>query len=452
MNSEDRHKLESWIRAKTTPQRVAFRAQICLLAADGVPVAAIAEQLNTSRPTVLLWKKRFEEQGPDGLIHDAPRGPSPRKLDEETTQAIVDATRNTPPPDGPCWTTRTLAKHLDVSNATVARIWKAHGIRPKKKRSRKALKQQVKRDGSTQLVSVYWDHPLKAMILAHRPTSFRLKPGSINVPVTDSSLGYSQGCSCNSCLFSAVGLLEAWAPDDHHFTDSAPFVRMLREIESQTSLDADLHLILDDSALDIPEPAALMYCGRYSVHMHPLNFQSPDSVERLVVGITGQTLDSAGSADVYDVVRQVSHWIVRDHSHSAPFAWRKRQEGGSEHRFCKAVIETIRDLGLLISKRMLGDRKAGHPEQENVMKWKQKFESWFAAAAFAEEGEHETALRIAETAIPEYNSVTNIIPTLEKAFAAAAFAEENCPDIALAMLSGNAPRRSFIKDVGLENV
>jgi len=73
----DRSQLEGWVRAKTSPQRIVFRSRICLLAADGFSNSAIARQLGATRVTVLLWRKRFEEQGPYGLTKDAPKGPHP---------------------------------------------------------------------------------------------------------------------------------------------------------------------------------------------------------------------------------------------------------------------------------------------------------------------------------------------------------------------------------------
>ncbi|MBI5251827.1 MAG: helix-turn-helix domain containing protein [Desulfomonile tiedjei] len=127
--------METWVRAKTIPQRVFFRARICLLAADGFSNAAIAQELHTCRPTVSLWKKRFEKQGPDGLTKDAPRGPSSKKMGEEKVRAIMEATLYMVPPDGDRWTTRTLAKAQGVSNATVARIWKANGFKPQRRRT-----------------------------------------------------------------------------------------------------------------------------------------------------------------------------------------------------------------------------------------------------------------------------------------------------------------------------
>jgi transposase len=49
------------------PYRVVFRAQIILLAAEGLRNDEIALRLNTRREVVSMWRKRFFQQRLDGL-------------------------------------------------------------------------------------------------------------------------------------------------------------------------------------------------------------------------------------------------------------------------------------------------------------------------------------------------------------------------------------------------
>ena len=100
-----------------------MRSRICLLAGEGKSNNAIADQLGTSRPTVLLWRKRFEKAGPSGLSEDAPHGLSVQRLPAQKVNAIVEATLHTKPEDATHWSTRTMAKAQGVSHASVARIW-----------------------------------------------------------------------------------------------------------------------------------------------------------------------------------------------------------------------------------------------------------------------------------------------------------------------------------------
>lgn len=130
MKAEERNQLESWIRAKTSSQLLAFRARICNLAADGLSNNEITKRLNTSRPTVLLWRNRFLDQGPKCLTINAKRGPSPRRLDQAKVRTIGEVTLHSTPPDATHWSTKTMAKAQGVCGSSVARIWKAHGLKP----------------------------------------------------------------------------------------------------------------------------------------------------------------------------------------------------------------------------------------------------------------------------------------------------------------------------------
>ena len=140
MTGEQQKTLEAWVHAKTTAQRIVLRSRICLLAAQGQSNNSIARQLRVTRPTVLLWRKRFVERGSVGLSEDAPHGPSRRRTEAKTIKAIVEATLHTTPPDATQWSTRTMAMKFGVSNATISRVWDAHGLQPHRVRTFKLSK------------------------------------------------------------------------------------------------------------------------------------------------------------------------------------------------------------------------------------------------------------------------------------------------------------------------
>ena len=64
--------LLTWVAARNTPQKIVLRSRIVLLAAQGKSNRAIAWELKTSRPTVILWRKRFQQGGPAALAQEAP--------------------------------------------------------------------------------------------------------------------------------------------------------------------------------------------------------------------------------------------------------------------------------------------------------------------------------------------------------------------------------------------
>ena len=71
------YRLESLTRKRTAEQRMVVRARIVLAAADGEENASIAERLEVALNTVIKWRKRFFEEGIDGLA-DRKRSGRPR--------------------------------------------------------------------------------------------------------------------------------------------------------------------------------------------------------------------------------------------------------------------------------------------------------------------------------------------------------------------------------------
>jgi hypothetical protein len=80
LHPDDRSTLERWVRAPTTPQRVALRSRIVLLllAGDGLSGREVARTLTISRHSVDLWRARYLAGGCEALKLDKPgRGRKP---------------------------------------------------------------------------------------------------------------------------------------------------------------------------------------------------------------------------------------------------------------------------------------------------------------------------------------------------------------------------------------
>ena len=89
-----------------------------LLAADGVANDVIAENLGTSKPSVLKWRGRFEASGIEGLEEASGRGPKPT-YGRAFVETVVSTTLRQPPAGVTHWSTRTTAEHLGTSRDTI---------------------------------------------------------------------------------------------------------------------------------------------------------------------------------------------------------------------------------------------------------------------------------------------------------------------------------------------
>jgi transposase len=85
---EERAELERRVRARTSTQQAALRAQIVLRAADGARNLDLAAALGLARHTVQHWRDRFAAERLDGL-EDRPHQPAPRLYGPERQARIV---------------------------------------------------------------------------------------------------------------------------------------------------------------------------------------------------------------------------------------------------------------------------------------------------------------------------------------------------------------------------
>src|SRR5207302_4765829 len=126
-NGAQREQLMKLAHSNTAEVRLARRAGIVLLAADGLDNRKIAELVGVGRIQVGRWRERYAAGGLSAIEHDLPRGGRKSKVDPAE---IVRLTTQTKPQGATQWSTRTLAAVAGVSDTTVQRIWQARGLKP----------------------------------------------------------------------------------------------------------------------------------------------------------------------------------------------------------------------------------------------------------------------------------------------------------------------------------
>jgi transposase len=114
LNHAEREQLERWSRGHQTPRAFSERAQIVLLAAQGLRNDAIGKQLGCRRARVCKWRRRFAARRCAGLS-DAARPGQPLKYGAELEKRLL-AQLDSPPARGyGAWNGRLLAQALDVA-------------------------------------------------------------------------------------------------------------------------------------------------------------------------------------------------------------------------------------------------------------------------------------------------------------------------------------------------
>ena len=350
MTMEQKSTLDAWIRARTTPQRMVLRSQICLLAADGRSNNAIAKELNTSRPTVLLWRNRFNQQGILGLSEDASHGQSVKRLDVTKLKTIVNTTLHTLPPDATQWSTRTMAKKLKVSHMSVARIWNAHGLQPHRIKTFKLSKDKRFVEKMTDVIGVYLNPPDKALVLCVDEKSQiqaldRTQPGLPMKKGRCGTMTHDYKRNGTTCLFAALNILDGTVIGTcYPLHRNEEFLKFLRKIDRETPRGQDLHLILDNYGThNHPNVKAwLQQHRRFHLHFTPTSASWLNLVERWFGEITRKRIRRGVFKSVPELIDAIREYIRLNNQNPKPFVWTKKvDEILKKINHCKAVTVTL---------------------------------------------------------------------------------------------------------------
>jgi putative transposase len=129
LSDEQRKQLEFFTASRSLQHAQVERAKIILKAAAGMQNIQIAEELSTTRETVGKWRKRFVEQGIEGL-YDVLRPGRTRSIEDERLAELIRKTLETKPEGATHWSCRTMAETIGLSKSTVQRVWSTFGVQP----------------------------------------------------------------------------------------------------------------------------------------------------------------------------------------------------------------------------------------------------------------------------------------------------------------------------------
>lgn len=166
LNAEEESTLRAWTRKGTSEQRIVERAQIILLANEGLSVEKIAERLHTRAARVSKWRQRFAASRLSGLS-DAARPGKPPTYSDQTEDRVLQLL-DQPPPDGYSqWNGRLLAEALgDVSADQVWRILRRRQIQLQRRRSWCVSTDPEFGPKAADVVGLYLNPPEQALVLS----------------------------------------------------------------------------------------------------------------------------------------------------------------------------------------------------------------------------------------------------------------------------------------------
>ncbi len=350
LSSEQRRVLDQWIRARNTPQSLVTRANIILRAADGLSNYRIATELHVSRPTVLLWRQRFEAGGPLALTAvKKGRGRKP-SISPQKIQQIVEATLHTTPQGATHWSCRTMARAQGISPATVQRIWQAHGLQPHRVRTFKLSRDRQFVDKLTDVVGLYLNPPDKAVVLCVDEKSQiqaldRTQPG---LPLKKGRCGtmtHDDKRNGTTTLFAALNVLEGTVighcvPRHRH----QEFLQFLRRLDGEFPPALDLHLILDNYGTHT-HPKVRRWLARhprFHLHFTPTSASWLNLVERWFRELTDKRIRRGVFRSVSELITAIHEFLDTYNEDPKPFVWTaSANEILKKVQKSKAILETL---------------------------------------------------------------------------------------------------------------
>ena len=338
--------LRAMTRAGTTAQRTAMRARIILRAAEGAAHVEIADELGVSVPTVLLWRRRFREQGLEGLA-DAPHPGRPRTYGRDVREQILAATL-TPPEATTHWSTRRLAKRVGVSPSTVARVWHEGRLKPHRTETFKYSRDPQLVAKVTDVVGLYLAPPERAIVLSvdektqiqaldRTAPMLPLKPGQVERHTHDYKRNGT--LSLFAALEVATGQVTNQTRERHTGDDFLAFLRLL----ARTYRTGEVHVVLDNvSTHKTPDVLAwLARHPRFTFHFTPTSASWMNQIETWFGILTRQAI-RRGSFENVRVLTAAIERFTRDwNAGASPFTWVK----SADEILAKAVRKTQADSG-----------------------------------------------------------------------------------------------------------
>jgi transposase len=329
LEPEQRQALQQQARARSLPARVVERARIVLRAADGLQDQEIAAELGIQPAKAARWRKRFLEGGLPALQKDAPRPGRPRVITEALVNSVVETTTRAKPEHATHWSTRTMAAATGISEASVRRIWRAHGLKPHLARTFKVSNDPEFAAKLETIVGLYVNPPEHAIVLCADEKSQiqaldRTQPGLPLKPGRCGTLTHDYRRNGTATLFAALDTLDGTVIsmcDDRHRHQE--WLRFLRVIDAATPPEKEIHLIVDNYATHKHAKVQqwLARHPRFHVHFTPTSCSWLNMVERFFRDLTEKRLRRGAFHDVEELITAIGDYIDHHNRQPKPFIW-----------------------------------------------------------------------------------------------------------------------------------
>ena len=324
-----RKELERLSRSRRATVRLAERSRIVLLAARGLNNQDIAARLDITRQKAGRWRDRFVEHGLKGIEKDAPRSGRIPSISRRKRARIVKKTIEEKPPNATHWSRASMAEATGVSDSTVGRIWRAHGLKPHLSRTFKLSNDKQFAEKLEDVVGLYLNPPENAIVLSCDEKSQmqaldRTQPG---LPLKKGRCGtmtHDYKRNGTTTLFAALNTMDgsvigSCMPKHRH----QEWIRFLNQIKRSVPKDKQIHIICDNYATHKHQKVVdwLKRNPRFHVHFTPTSASWLNMVERFFRDLSEQRLRRGVFYSVPELIQAVEDYVASHNEDPKPFIW-----------------------------------------------------------------------------------------------------------------------------------
>ena len=331
---EERSELERRLRAATTSHRDRQRAEVVLLAADGVPGSRIAPRVGLSPQSVSKWRLRFRDVGLPGL-EDAERSGRPLVYGPTDRLVLMAKVTEEHPEFSSQWSHSELQSAMadagiGISASQIGRILAADEVKPHRVDgwlTRRDTPEFWER--AADVCGLYLSPPENAVVLSidektgiqaksrKHPTQ-PLRPGR---PARQEFEYIRHGtASLMAAMDVATGKVFA---RDIARNNSVTFIAFLEEIDERTDDELAIHIVMDNGSSHTSKAtkAWLVDHPRFVVHHTPVHASWLNQVEAFFSILTRKLLRRGEFASREDLVASMLGFIEHHGTMAKPFKW-----------------------------------------------------------------------------------------------------------------------------------
>jgi transposase len=325
--------LERRVRCATAEARVAERARLVLMAAEGSSNVDIGAAIGMHYNRVAVWRRRYAEFGLVGL-DDGDRSGRPCVYGHDDVLLLVKTVTEPPPDAATRWTMEAIARRLNELDVTISasqvwRICRSLDLKPWQTESWMTSHDPDFWAKAADVCGLYLNPPDNALVWSvdektGMQARSRVNPTKPAVPGRPVRREFEYRRHGTAVLFAGLNVHEgdvaAWVTDS---TRSDNFVVFLADLDDQTPAGLELHCIVDNLSAHFTPTVEKFLEERPHIFLHntPTHASWLNQVELFFSILERRLLRHGEFNSVEDLAARIIAFINDYNRRARPFRW-----------------------------------------------------------------------------------------------------------------------------------